>query len=507
MTLLRRPLGTTFPAERSALEWIDFEAQGFSGPMTGVIYQGDNPPTCGMPLGGSDIGCLDIKASGLLGMSSLFNSLAPRWRHTPDVGAQEDNMRSSSGLPRCMATAVVMLLSTGNIMAIEPVGSPWPCHIIDDSSRGADGVKLADITGDGLMDIAVGWEEGGLTRIYFNPGPEAAKSRWPAVTVGRTPDVEDAVFVDLDRDGRCDVISCCEGRTQKIFVHWAPKDLDDLHKPDKWEQAVLPDSEKYAQQWMFAMPMQVDGRGGMDLIAASKGRNAQIGWFEAPDDGRDLPGYRWHPISSAGWIMSILIRDMNGNGHSDIVVSDRKSPLRGVRWLENPGPTAAQMQPWKNHFMGAREEEVMFMDMADLDGDGLEDAVVAVKDMKIVFLKRLEKHGLNWRTYEISADFNSGTPKAVVVVDVNNDKQPDLVLTTENAEGKHGALWLEYRQTPMEEHWKAHQISGIEKGIKYDRIEMLDLDGDGDLDLLTCEESEGPRGMGVFWYENPFGRR
>lgn len=49
-----------------------------------------------------------------------------------------------------------------------------------------------------------------------------------------------------------------------------------------------------------------------------------------------------------------------------------------------------------------------------------------------------------------------------------------------------------------------HNLSGPE-GIKYDRIELLDLDGDGDLDVLTCEEEVGVRheGLGVIWYENP----
>lgn len=125
---------------------------------------------------------------------------------------------------------------------------------------------------------------------------------------------------------------------------------------------------------------------------------------------------------------------------------------------------------------------------------------VAVKDMKILFLKGLDKKGLKWRTHVISADFNAGNTRAVVMADVNGDKQKDLVFTTWNAKGKHGVLWLEYKDTPEDKEWTPHQISGIEKGIKYDRIEMLDLDGDGDLDLLTCEEHEG---MGVFWYENP----
>lgn len=40
-------------------------------------------------------------------------------------------------------------------------------------------------------------------------------------------------------------------------------------------------------------------------------------------------------------------------------------------------------------------------------------------------------------------------------------------------------------------------------GIKYDRLELVDMDFDGDLDALTCEESEGGRGLGVIWYANP----
>ena len=41
----------------------------------------------------------------------------------------------------------------------------WKVHTIDASSSGADGVKLADINNDGLLDITTGWEEGGLTKI------------------------------------------------------------------------------------------------------------------------------------------------------------------------------------------------------------------------------------------------------------------------------------------------------------------------------------------------------
>jgi hypothetical protein len=44
-----------------------------------------------------------------------------------------------------------------------------------------------------------------------------------------------------------------------------------------------------------------------------------------------------------------------------------------------------------------------------------------------------------------------------------------------------------------------HAISD-HKGVKFDRGEWLDLDDDGDMDFITCEEVDD---LGVFWYENP----
>lgn len=80
----------------------------------------------------------------------------------------------------------------------------WEMHTIDASSNGADGVKLADINNDGLLDITTGWEEGGITKLYLNPGKSKVKNLWPAVIVGQTPSVEDAVFMDMNNDGILD---------------------------------------------------------------------------------------------------------------------------------------------------------------------------------------------------------------------------------------------------------------------------------------------------------------
>ena len=99
----------------------------------------------------------------------------------------------------------------------------WKRHTIDNTLSGADGVRLNDVNNDGLLDITTGWEEGGFTKVYVNPGFKKAKQKWPSVIVGKTPSVEDAVFADLDGDGDLDVLTCEENygeNSQGLGVIW-----------------------------------------------------------------------------------------------------------------------------------------------------------------------------------------------------------------------------------------------------------------------------------------------
>jgi len=383
----------------------------------------------------------------------------------------------------------------------------WKRHVIDSSFSGADGVRLADVNSDNLMDISTGWEEEGYTKVYIHPGYKFVKQKWPSVIVGKTPNVEDAVLADINNDGAMDVVSSTEGDDRKVYINWAPTDHKDYLNSSKWKTQPIPASDGLGQ-WMFAVPHQLDGIYGTDIIVGSKNRNAKIGWFQAPENPRNLSQWKWHPISAATWIMSLILRDMDGDGDMDIVASDRKSgESNGVRWLENPGKLEDLNKEWNNHLMGCQGSEVMFMDMADLDGDGLEDAIVTeYTNQNIVFMKRLDNSGLKWSKYNIDIPQITGRAKAVAVGDINDDGKADIVHSTNtlNDQDRSGIFWLSFKNNPYEAKWDWHNISGTE-GSKFDRVELMDLDGDSDLDVLTCEENYGinSKGLGVIWYENP----
>jgi hypothetical protein len=391
-----------------------------------------------------------------------------------------------------------------------PEGPGWKRHTIDDSALGPDGVRLGDINGDGLPDVATPWEQGGKVVVYLNPGTVKVRERWPQVVVGTVGDPEDAVFVDLDGDGRLDVVSACEGTTRTMHVHWGPKDPKQLQDSGAWETMPIAASAGKVR-WMFSLPLQIDGKAGFDLVAGSRGTGAAIGWFEAPDNPRQSADWKWHPLYQAGWVMTLRARDVDGDGDMDVVATDRQGPGRGALWLENPGKAGDLALPWREHRIGAKNDyEAMHHTIADLDRDGLEDVIVAVKGGPLRYHRRVKANPVAWETHLIEMPANCGTGKAVEVADVDGDGKPDLVVTCEHAiDGKTGVLWLAYDRHPTEPRWRARSINGAE-GFIFDLLQLVDLDGDGDLDVITQEE-KGPylaagyvgRELGVVWYENP----
>jgi hypothetical protein len=352
-------------------------------------------------------------------------------------------------------------------------GHPWNRHTIDNTSKGADGVRLADLNADGRKDVVTGWEEGGLIRVYLNPGKLEVKNAWPQVTVGRVKSPEDAVPVDLDGDGAIDVVSSCEGQTRAIFVHWAPD----------WTTEKLSPAPSFP--WMFALPMRVDGHHGIDLVIGSKGANGKLGWLESPKNPRDVSSWKFHEFAAAAWIMSIRSHDLDSDGDMDLVYSDRKGAKSGVYWLENA-------KNWPVHTVGALGREVMFLDVADLDVDGTPEIVAAVKPNQVMVFRQKRSE---WQAEHLNFDnLPIGRAKAVTVADIDLDGRPDLVLTCEGAEGPlAGVVWAKLSGNEV------FDISGPE-GVKFDLSPAIDLDGDGDLDIVTTEETEN---LGVIWYENP----
>ncbi|MDF1823818.1 MAG: VCBS repeat-containing protein [Verrucomicrobiales bacterium] len=390
----------------------------------------------------------------------------------------------------CISLGILTL--SGSLSAAE-----WSRHTIDPSSgiehrTGADGIRPADINGDGLIDFVTGWEDGSAIRFCLNPGPEKVKAPWQATTVLKVTGAEDSVFADLDGDGVLDIVTATEGKKRTVFVSWAPTSPDRLTDGDAWESSAFPDTRN-TQWWMYTLPLDVDLDGDIDLLVGSKSSGASLTWLENPGHGmaRKLSIWKTHRLFDAGWIMSLRLLEEGEQRY--IVFSDRKGLHSGVFLLP-----LLEEAPWFGEpvCIGAPDEEVMFLDLAYLDDDDSLDVVAAIRPDQIRIFYQPENPLTLW---EDTADLDPipsiefGESKAVHVGDLDGDEIPDFAITCEHASGsKRGVLWANVFS-------EFFPISNSE-GVKFDRIELIDLDNDGDLDLVTCEEKTG---LGVVWYENP----
>lgn len=383
---------------------------------------------------------------------------------------------------RILVLTAMLFQSLTGLCAAEP----WRRHTIDNGSRGADGVRLGDVNQDGLPDIVTGWEEGGRIRVCLQPRDTTARrSHWPTVEVGRVKSPEDAVFADVNDDAWLDVISCCEGRQQNVFVHLNPGSGEQLTDSTQWQTVELPGAANLTR-WMFCEPL-----GDGSYVLGSKQPNAQITLWRS-----GLRNSTLNPLRTSGWIMSLRAFDIDRDGHRDVVYSDRKGKFCQVGWLKNPGDETGD---WIDHRIGGNGREVMFLDIDASDDQRRNVAAIAcnTKDGGVLMLTPGADIHQSWGESEITHDRKTGSGKGVAFGDVNGDGKSDLICTCEHSAGAIGVFWLE--QTEDSDDWRFHDISGAESGVKFDRIEMLDVDQDGDLDVLTCEERDN---LGVIWYEN-----
>jgi len=75
------------PAAVPILEWVQFYSEGYSWPVSGIIFDDRHPTCCGLGLGGISTGSLELDVNGTIGFDTLFQGYPKKLqRHSPFLG-------------------------------------------------------------------------------------------------------------------------------------------------------------------------------------------------------------------------------------------------------------------------------------------------------------------------------------------------------------------------------------------------------------------------------------
>ena len=226
--------------------------------------------------------------------------------------------------------------------------------------------------------------------------------------------------------------------------------------------------------------VDVDKDGDLDFIS---GRQAgDVFWFE----NRGSAGWDQHLIGQKALTdVGGVAFDVDGDGWID--------QASGGMWYRNPGNPRAAVK-WERYENGATGTHDNLA--ADIDKDGKLDLVSLLDAAGVFWYGILADPEKRWIEHKVLGPTTPRCHGGIAVGDIDGDGNNDIARVDrwlDNADGK-GEVWIERRMFDFgkEGPW------GIQT-----RARLLDLDRDGDLDLV---QAEGDVVDGrVAWFENLHG--
>lgn len=403
------------------------------------------------------------------------------------------------------APVTVTIFGAAVLMAASrPADIRFDVHMIDPGY--SETAAVADLNNDGKPDIisseswyeAPNWVKHPLREINYSQNYIDNFSDLP---------------VDVDGDGWIDIVQF------SYFAH----NIVWLKNPGKkggdWKVTEIDNSGP--TEFAFLVDLNNDGK-AQEILPEFDRPNVPLAWFELVN-GK----YVKHVVSQKSYGHGIGVGDVNGDGRNDILTP--QGWLEAPADIHAPGDWVFHATDWAQHPIAAagprvgpapaadapvRAAQFGYMYLIDINGDGRKDLLTGMA----------HDYGLAW--YEHTADDKWiqhvidntwSQAHASALVDINGDGQLDFVTGKRyfahngGDPGERepiGVYWYEYRKVPATAatarnpgnggvEWIRHMISyGGRMGGGVQQIVVKDMDGDGDLDVVTGSKS------GLFIAEN-----
>lgn len=367
--------------------------------------------------------------------------------------------------------------------AAEPVN--FTEHLLQGGFGYAYGLAAGDLDGDGRPEITTADADKGELSCFLN----LKNGRFARFFIkqGEAGWFERHVLGDVDGDGRLDAV-VVKNLSEELLWFQNPGRPCDART---WTRHVI--AAKFHRAYDVCLA-DLNGDGRAD-VAASTWVGNSFAWFANP--GKDGAPWAMHVLDEGvGESRTIRAADFNGDGRVDLVGTARVGNL--VAWYENPGPPYTQR--WTRHVVDNRSTSPTHGHPIDMDGDGDQDILMAVgfcgprpETHRICWYENVGSpgKGTDWKEHAIGpleAAFEA------VAADLNGDGKPDVVATAWGPNGQ--IVWFE-NPGDAKNNWTRHVLK--QKWVRANSVMIVDLDGDGRLDIVAAAE----RGTNeVRWWRN-----
>lgn len=359
------------------------------------------------------------------------------------------------------------------------LGNFGPQQIISETALGATSVFAADIDGDGDVDILAASSLDDTIGWFQNNGQGTFGPRQIISTIA---DGANSVYAtDADGDGDMDVFSVSAFDDK---IAW----YENINGQGSFgPQQIISTDFDYP---LDVVAGDIDGDGDMDILSGGRYNNSRVAWFKNTN-GQGNFVFQQELTTDISFSRGAILADIDGDGDLDIAAVSRIYPQDRVIWFENTNGQGNFSNTPNTIALLTNNASPETLYAKDFDNDGDLDIAVGTY-----------YNGLSWFKNNGSGSFGAqqiidsdvDDIQAIFPADVDADGDQDLLM----AAGTSDRIAWHKNTNGQGNFGPANILADINGANGVINVISVDLDGDGDKDILSALENDNR----IAWQEN-----